>query len=111
MKNKLLTCGFILLATGGALGIISCATALVDPLYFPASLLVSSFIFIAGGFIVLVIDGNNDLKRQRKIDEDLGLLLITFEKLQKKNTLNNILANMLFPEVQETTGSGLDGNL
>lgn len=95
MENKLLTFGFILLATGGVLGIIFCAIALLHPLSFPATLIVLSFIFIIGGFIVIATDGNNDTKRLQKMNEELELLTMTFHIVQKKNILNKILATRL----------------
>lgn len=106
MKNKLLTCGSILFGIGSALGIIFCVTGLLYPLSFPVSLLIFPLVFITGGLIVIAIDSNNDRKRQQKMNEDLGLLILTFERLQKKSILNNMLANMLLAEIQEITDNG-----
>lgn len=105
MKNKLLRIGFTLSAIGSLSAMTLCIVALFDPLFFPGLFMFFSFIILLSGFVVIFINYQNDLRRQQKICEDVELLLMTFQEVEKKNIQNQLLANKYIIVRDETDNS------
>lgn len=60
-----------------------------------------SILILLSGFIILFIDCQNDSKRQRKIYEDIELLIKSYHEQRKKDIVNKILINRLLSELEE----------
>ncbi len=101
MKNKLLTIGFTLSATGSFSAATLCLIALNDPLFLPGLSLLFSFVALIAGFVILLIDYENDSVRQQKIYKEVELLIMNYQEQQKKDILDRILINQLLSELEK----------
>lgn len=102
MKNKLLKIGFTLSLLGSLSAIVLCLVSLFNSPFLPDPFwMFCSFLILLSGFIILFIDCQNDSKRQRKISEDIELLIMSYHEQQKKDILNKMLINRLLSELEE----------
>ncbi len=95
MKNKLLKAGLLLVGIGGISAIILCIIAIFNISFFPIHLILFSFITMIGGYILFLIDSNNDTKRLKKIINDLDRLTITMKRKETSYILYKVFINLL----------------